>query len=30
MAKMTFPVFVLGGAAAGLACGTIFFGDDGL
>ena len=30
MARMTLPVFVLGGAAAGLAFGTIFFGDAGL
>ena len=29
-AKFTFPVCVLGGAAAGLAFGVYFFGDDSL
>merc|ERR1719491_93690 len=30
MARMTFPAFVLGGAAAGTAFGIYFFGDEGL
>ena len=30
MARVTLPLFVIGGAAAGTAFGMYFFGDDGL